>query len=83
MLACWGSVFLQGLLPSGPGRAAGQVAETPEGMEAGLPGVLTARALLEDWVPDLKMKMKREKHMLLWHYIEHSPSQTNIMLSRT
>lgn len=46
MLACWVSVSLQGLL--GLGRAAGQVVETPEGMEGGLLEVLAAQALLED-----------------------------------
>lgn len=44
------------------GRAAGQVVETFEGMEAGLLGVLAARALLEDWVLHLKTKMMHEKH---------------------
>ncbi len=64
MLACWVSVSLQGLLGLGLGlgRVAGQVVETPEGMEAGLLGLLAARALLEDWVVDLKMKTKHEKH---------------------
>lgn len=58
MLACWESVSLQGTLGLGlglgPGRAAGQAVETPEGMEADLLGVVAARSLLEDWALDLK-----------------------------
>lgn len=62
MLVCWGSVSLLWKLGSELGRAAGQVVETLEGMEAGLLGVLAAWALLEDWVLDLKTKMMHEKH---------------------
>lgn len=43
MLACWRS---EPLLGQEQGRGAGQVVGTPEGMEAGLLGVLAAQPLL-------------------------------------
>lgn len=61
MLACWGFVFLQGIL--GLERVAGQVAEAPEVREGDLLGVAAAQSLLEDWVLDLKMKMIYKKHL--------------------
>lgn len=54
-LVCWGSAYLLDER-LGLGRAAGQVVETLEGMEAGLLGVMAALVLLEDWVLDLTSK---------------------------
>lgn len=58
MLVCWGSVCQQGLLGPDLESAAGQVVEMlgVEGKEDDPMDVFAARALLEDWVLNLKKR---------------------------